>query len=163
MLLQVKKLWFFFFLCSILKLPVNCNTPESAKVSCTLLYFLLYFCCMMLGSKSILLPTDTHELLRCYATFAILKTFGFTDFLRKSLHPHVFAGSKLKSLIVQARTAFGAFDPGIKMFQYDSLTLSLYCTYCKTRNEISLEEWIAACDWNDDDNSHRHSCTFLWH
>ena len=118
---------------------------------------------MMLGSKGILPPTDTHELLRCYATFAILKTFGFTDFLRKSLHPHVFAGSKLKSLIVQARTAFGAFDPGIKMFQYDSLTLSLYCTYCKTRNEISLEEWIAACDWNDDDNSHRHSCTFLWH
>ena len=113
MLLQVKKLWFFFFLCSILKLPVNCNTPESAKVSCTLLYFFLYFCCMMLGSKSILLPTDTHELLRCYATFAILKTFGFADFPWKSLHPHVFAGPKLKNLIVQARTAFWAFDPGI--------------------------------------------------
>ena len=68
---------------------------------------------MMLGSKSILPPTDTHELLRCYATFAILKTFGFSAFLRKSLHPHVFAGPKLKSLIVQARTAFGAFDPSI--------------------------------------------------
>ena len=67
----------------------------------------------MLGSKSILLPTDTHELLRCYATFAILKTFGFADFPWKSLHPHIFAGPKLKNLIVQARTAFGAFDPGI--------------------------------------------------
>ena len=52
---------------------------------------------MMLGSKGILPPTDIHELLRCYATFAILKTFGFADFLRKSLHPHVFAGSKLKA------------------------------------------------------------------
>ena len=35
---------------------------------------------MMLGSKGILPPTDIHELLRCYATFAILKTFGFADF-----------------------------------------------------------------------------------
>ena len=68
---------------------------------------------MMLGSKGILPPTDIHELLRCYATFAILKTFGFADFPWKSLHPHVFAGPKLKNLIVQARTAFGAFDPGI--------------------------------------------------
>ena len=65
------------------------------------------------GSKGILPPTDIHELLRCYATFAILKTFGFADFPWKSLHPHVFAGPKLKNLIVQARTAFGAFDPGI--------------------------------------------------
>jgi hypothetical protein len=35
---------------------------------------------MMLGSKGILPPTDTHELLRPPATFAILKTFGFADF-----------------------------------------------------------------------------------
>ena len=68
---------------------------------------------LMLWSKGILPPTDIHELLRCYATFAILKTFGFADFPWKSLHPHVFAGPKLKNLIVQARTAFGAFDPGI--------------------------------------------------
>ena len=68
---------------------------------------------LMLWSKGILPPTDIHELLRCYATFAILKTFGFADFLRKSLHPHVFAGPKLQNLIVQARTAFGAFAPGI--------------------------------------------------
>ena len=68
---------------------------------------------LMLWSKGILPPTDIHELLRCYATFAILKTFGFADFLWKSLHPHVFAGPKLKTLIVQARTAFGAFDPSI--------------------------------------------------
>ena len=67
----------------------------------------------MLGSKGILPPTDIHELLRCYATFAILKTFGFADFPKKSLYPHVFAGPKLKNLIVQARTAFGAFDPDI--------------------------------------------------
>ena len=68
---------------------------------------------LMLWSKGILPPTDTNELLRCYATFAILKAFGFADFPWKSLHPHVFAGPKLKNLIVQARTAFGAFDPGI--------------------------------------------------
>ena len=35
---------------------------------------------MIPGSKGILPPTDTNELLRCYATFAILKTFGFADF-----------------------------------------------------------------------------------
>ena len=38
--------------------------------------------------------TDTNELLRCDATLAILKTFGFADFLCKSLHPHVFDGSQ---------------------------------------------------------------------
>ena len=72
---------------------------------------------LMLWSKGILPPTDIHELLRCYATFAILKTFGFADFPWKSLHPHVFAGPKLKNLIVQARTAFGAFDPSINSRQ----------------------------------------------
>ena len=35
---------------------------------------------MIPGSKGILPPTDTNELLRCYATFAILKAFGFADF-----------------------------------------------------------------------------------
>ena len=39
----------------------------------------------MLGSKGILPPTDTNELLRCDATFAILKTFGFADFSKKQL------------------------------------------------------------------------------
>ena len=57
--------------------------------------------------------TDTNELLRCDATLAILKTFGFADLQCKSLHPHVFVGPKLKSLIVQARSAFRAFAPGI--------------------------------------------------
>ena len=40
---------------------------------------------LMLWSKGILPPTDIHELLRCYATFAILKTFGFADFSKKQL------------------------------------------------------------------------------
>ena len=40
---------------------------------------------LMLWSKGILPPTDIHELLRCYATFAILKTFGFADFNKKQL------------------------------------------------------------------------------
>ena len=39
----------------------------------------------MLGSKGILPPTDTNKLLRCDATFAILKTFGFADFSKKQL------------------------------------------------------------------------------
>ena len=45
-------------------------------------------------------------MLRYFVTLAILKTFGFADFLQKSLHPHVFAGLKLKIFIVQARSAF---------------------------------------------------------
>jgi len=32
---------------------------------------------------------NTYELLRCFATLAILKTFGFA-----SLHPHVFGGDQ---------------------------------------------------------------------
>ena len=32
------------------------------------------------GVKRYFDPTDIHELLRFYATFAILKTFGFADF-----------------------------------------------------------------------------------
>ena len=48
-----------------------------------LLYFRINI--MMLWSKGILPPTDIHELLRCYATFAILKTFGFADFSKKQL------------------------------------------------------------------------------
>ena len=38
--------------------------------------------------------TDTNELLRCDATLAILKTFGFADLQCQSLHPHVFDGSQ---------------------------------------------------------------------
>ncbi len=34
-----------------------------------------------IGVKRYFTPTDTYELLRCDATFAILKTFGFADFL----------------------------------------------------------------------------------
>ena len=41
---------------------------------------------LMLWSKGILPPTDIHELLRCYATFAILKTFGFADFNKKQIY-----------------------------------------------------------------------------
>ena len=59
------------------------------------------------------------------ATFAILKTFGFADFPWKSLHPHVFAGPKLKNLIVQARTAFGAFDPDIILSHYKTAGIIL--------------------------------------
>ena len=80
---------------------------------------------LMLWSKGILPPTDIHELLRCYATFAILKTFGFADFPWKSLHPHVFAGPKLKNLIVQAGTAFGAFDPDIILSHYKTAGIIL--------------------------------------
>ena len=107
-LLQVSDSWnpFTFGHAINIDLSVNCSGTKVA-----VLIFLSYT--MMLGAKSILPPTDIHELLRCYATFAILKTFGFADFPWKSLHPHVFAGPKLKNLIVQARTAFEAFDPGI--------------------------------------------------
>ena len=62
---------------------------SACKTASSPLRVLLYSCIaknasvnlkMMLGSKGILPPTDIHELLRCYATFAILKTFGFADF-----------------------------------------------------------------------------------
>ena len=47
---------------------------------------------------------NAYELLRYSVTLAILKIFGFADFLRKSLHPHILAGPKLKILVVQARS-----------------------------------------------------------
>ena len=41
--------------------------------------------CVDVVVKRYFAPTDIHELLRCYATFAILKTFGFADFSKKQL------------------------------------------------------------------------------
>ena len=40
-----------------------------------LYWVLFYIYNMMLGSKGLLLPTDTYELLRCKATLEILQTF----------------------------------------------------------------------------------------
>ena len=45
-----------------------------------LLYVIHGFILYDVGVKRYFAPTDIHELLRCYATFAILKTFGFADF-----------------------------------------------------------------------------------
>ena len=102
---------------------------------------------LMLWSKGILPPTDIHELLRCYATFAILKTFGFADFPWKSLHPHVFAGPKLKNLIVQARTAFGALDPSIiyiilfLFLQIQTIFLQLYFKILYKSHFLTVRRW----------------------
>ena len=54
------------------------STPEGEDTDFPDLYDDSTF--TMLGAKGILTPTDIHELLRCHATFAILKTFGFADF-----------------------------------------------------------------------------------
>ena len=35
--------------------------------------------------SNVFMLIDTYELLRCYATLAILKTFGFADFNKKQL------------------------------------------------------------------------------
>ena len=96
---------------------------------------------MMLGSKGILPPTDTHELLRCYATFAILKTCGFADFQRKSANPHVFAGPKLKSLIVQARTAFEAFDPSIIIIESVVFSLKSVLSFVNFYGILNIKDF----------------------
>lgn len=59
------------------------------------------------GSKrqfALKIKFDTNGLLHSYTALAILQTFGFADLLRKSLHPHVWAGTKVKCVFAQART-----------------------------------------------------------
>ena len=51
-----------------------------------------------------LVSGGVFSFIRYFVTLAILKIFGFADFLRKSLHPHILAGPKLKILVVQARS-----------------------------------------------------------
>ena len=40
---------------------------------------------------------------------------------------------------------------------------AFYRTDRQTRNEVFLEERIAACDRDDDDDCHRHTGALFWH
>ena len=71
---------------------------------------------LMLWSKGILPPTDIHELLRCYATFAILKTFGFADFNKKQLTCAYHAQNRPIGLTIMRKTALSGLIAALQLF-----------------------------------------------
>ena len=67
---------------------------------------------MLRMTKGYFVPNKCYGLLCCFATLAILQTFGIRNF------HHVCTGPKVKISFVQARLDFGPFDPGIIIFYH---------------------------------------------